>query len=217
VTAPDLAPPAYVTEIWCPAVDDGVQRLHSPMKEPGPEPEMELAMTAPEPEAGPALMTEQEAAQRLIAAGAVGIVDVTVTPPDPEPQAENSQTELAPPLDVCQPFIDAARAADPALHDMDALSVLDILHERNAAEKTREAEHEYELEYESDAEPEPEAWAGDIDECPSATAAEWLAVAPEDRCPDGFEPRVDPASISERDLYAALGMPAPEPEPEVEL
>ena len=27
----------YVTEIWCPPADDGVQRLHSPMKEPGSE------------------------------------------------------------------------------------------------------------------------------------------------------------------------------------
>lgn len=35
----------YVTEIWCPPADDGVQRLHSPMKEPGSEPE-------PEAEAG---------------------------------------------------------------------------------------------------------------------------------------------------------------------
>ena len=26
----------YVTEIWCPPVDDGIQRLHSPV--PGPEP-----------------------------------------------------------------------------------------------------------------------------------------------------------------------------------
>lgn len=32
----------YITEIWCPALDDGVQRLHSPMKEPEPEPEAEL-------------------------------------------------------------------------------------------------------------------------------------------------------------------------------
>jgi hypothetical protein len=67
----------------------------------------------------------------------------------------------------------------------------------------------------SDAEPEAEAWAGDIDECPSATAAEWLAVAPEDRHPDGFEPRVDPASISEQALYADLGLPEPEPEAEL--
>ena len=34
----ELDPPTYITHIWCPAVDDGVQRLHSPM----PEPEMEL-------------------------------------------------------------------------------------------------------------------------------------------------------------------------------
>ncbi|MGH3184708.1 MAG: hypothetical protein ACRDOE_22760 [Streptosporangiaceae bacterium] len=38
----DPEPPAYVTEIWCPAVDDGAQRLHSQMKEPEPEPEAEL-------------------------------------------------------------------------------------------------------------------------------------------------------------------------------
>lgn len=34
----------YITEIWCPPVDDGIQRLHSPMPEPEPLPE-------PEPEA----------------------------------------------------------------------------------------------------------------------------------------------------------------------
>jgi hypothetical protein len=27
----------YVTEIWCPPADDGVQRLHSHMREPEPE------------------------------------------------------------------------------------------------------------------------------------------------------------------------------------
>ena len=32
----------YITEIWCPPVDDGIQRLHSPMKEPEPEAEAEL-------------------------------------------------------------------------------------------------------------------------------------------------------------------------------
>ena len=35
----------WVTEIWCPPVDDGIQRLHSLMPEPEPLPE-------PEPEAG---------------------------------------------------------------------------------------------------------------------------------------------------------------------
>lgn len=29
----------YVTEVWCPPRDTGVQRLHSRMKEPEPEPE----------------------------------------------------------------------------------------------------------------------------------------------------------------------------------
>lgn len=32
----------YVTEIWCPAADDGRQALHSPMREPEPLPEPEL-------------------------------------------------------------------------------------------------------------------------------------------------------------------------------
>ena len=43
VVAPDdpvPAPQAYVTEIWCPAADEDVQRLHSPMKEPEPEAEL---------------------------------------------------------------------------------------------------------------------------------------------------------------------------------
>ena len=31
----------YVTEIWCPPVDNGVQRLHSHMPEPEPLPEPE--------------------------------------------------------------------------------------------------------------------------------------------------------------------------------
>jgi hypothetical protein len=31
----------YVTEVWCPPVDDGVVRMHSPMKEPQPEPQLE--------------------------------------------------------------------------------------------------------------------------------------------------------------------------------
>jgi hypothetical protein len=34
----------YVTEIWCPPADNGVQALHSHMREPEPLPE-------PEPEA----------------------------------------------------------------------------------------------------------------------------------------------------------------------
>ena len=34
----------YVTEIWCPPADDGVQRLHSPMKEPGSETEAEAGL-----------------------------------------------------------------------------------------------------------------------------------------------------------------------------
>ena len=36
--------PTYVTEIWCPPADDGVQRLHSPMKEPQSEPEAEAGL-----------------------------------------------------------------------------------------------------------------------------------------------------------------------------
>ena len=35
-------PQAYVTEIWCPVPDDGIQRMHSPMPEPEPLPEPEL-------------------------------------------------------------------------------------------------------------------------------------------------------------------------------
>jgi hypothetical protein len=31
----------YVTEVWCPPVDDGVVRMHSRMKEPQPEPQLE--------------------------------------------------------------------------------------------------------------------------------------------------------------------------------
>ena len=37
-------PRTYVTEIWCPPADDGVQRLHSPMKEPESEPEAEAGL-----------------------------------------------------------------------------------------------------------------------------------------------------------------------------
>ena len=37
---------AYVTEIWCPPPDNGIQRLHSrmPDPEPLPEPEMEVEL-----------------------------------------------------------------------------------------------------------------------------------------------------------------------------
>lgn len=34
-------PHTYVTEVWYPPVDDGVVRMHSRMKEPQPEPELE--------------------------------------------------------------------------------------------------------------------------------------------------------------------------------
>jgi hypothetical protein len=40
-------PRTYVTEIWSPKPDDGIQRLHSPMPDPEPLPESE-----PELEAG---------------------------------------------------------------------------------------------------------------------------------------------------------------------
>ncbi len=39
--AAEPEPGTYVTEVWCPPVDDGVVRMHSPMKEPQPEPELE--------------------------------------------------------------------------------------------------------------------------------------------------------------------------------
>ena len=39
-------PRTYVTEIWCPPANDGVQRLHSPMKEPQSEPEPETGLRA---------------------------------------------------------------------------------------------------------------------------------------------------------------------------
>jgi hypothetical protein len=45
-------PAAYVTEVWCPSADDGIQRLHSPIPEPEPErgpdpdPEVEAARLA---------------------------------------------------------------------------------------------------------------------------------------------------------------------------
>jgi hypothetical protein len=60
----------------------------------------------------------------------------------------------------------------------------------------------------------PEPSAAEIDNDPPATAAEWLEAGPEDRHPYGFEPRIDPASISDRGLLACLGMPDPEPEAE---
>jgi hypothetical protein len=34
-------PRTYVTQVWCPPVDDGVHSLHSRMKEPQSEPEPE--------------------------------------------------------------------------------------------------------------------------------------------------------------------------------
>ncbi len=38
----------YVTEVWCPPADNGVHRLHLPMREPEPLPE---PLPEPEPEA----------------------------------------------------------------------------------------------------------------------------------------------------------------------
>jgi len=55
----------YITEIWSPAVDDGVQRLHSPMKEP-------------EPAIGP------ETAREYVN----GLMAAALTREDPEPEAE---------------------------------------------------------------------------------------------------------------------------------
>ena len=55
-TWPDAQPDAYVTEIWCPPVDDGVHRLHVRMPDPEPlpepEPEAQLEAAVPELEAG---------------------------------------------------------------------------------------------------------------------------------------------------------------------
>ena len=48
MTAPEPAARTYITEVWCPLPDNGVQRLHSHMREPEalpeplPEPEAEL-------------------------------------------------------------------------------------------------------------------------------------------------------------------------------
>ncbi len=39
--AAEPGPRTYVTEVWCPPVDDGVVRMRSPMKETQPEPELE--------------------------------------------------------------------------------------------------------------------------------------------------------------------------------
>lgn len=39
---PDIQPDAYVTEIWYPPADDGIQRLYLPMRAPEPLPEPEL-------------------------------------------------------------------------------------------------------------------------------------------------------------------------------
>ena len=55
----------------------------------------------------------------------------------------------------------------------------------------------------------PEISAEEIDNEPPATAAEWLEAGPEDLSLDGFEPRIDPASIAE----LVLGEPEPEVEP----
>jgi hypothetical protein len=38
---PERPADAYVTEVWCPPADNGIQRLYSPMKAE-PEPEAEL-------------------------------------------------------------------------------------------------------------------------------------------------------------------------------
>ena len=38
---PELRADAYVTEVWCPPADNGIQRLYSPMKA-DPEPEAEI-------------------------------------------------------------------------------------------------------------------------------------------------------------------------------
>lgn len=39
---PDIQPDAYVTEIWNPPAEDGIQRLYQPMRAPEPLPEPEL-------------------------------------------------------------------------------------------------------------------------------------------------------------------------------
>ena len=40
----------YVTDVWGPEPDNGIQRLHSPMKEPEPEPELEAGyLPSPDP------------------------------------------------------------------------------------------------------------------------------------------------------------------------
>ena len=41
MSAPEPAARTYLTEIWCPPADNGVHRLHSPMREPEPLPEPE--------------------------------------------------------------------------------------------------------------------------------------------------------------------------------
>lgn len=47
---PDIQPDAYVTEIWNPPAEDGIQRLYQPMRtpEPLPEPELEAETSTPE-------------------------------------------------------------------------------------------------------------------------------------------------------------------------
>jgi hypothetical protein len=56
---------AYVTEIWCPESDNGIQHLHSPMPEP-------------EPFIGP------ETAREYVN----GLIDAALAREDPEPEAE---------------------------------------------------------------------------------------------------------------------------------
>jgi len=46
VSALEASARTYVTEVWCPPPDNGVQRLHSHMREPEPLPEPELECEA---------------------------------------------------------------------------------------------------------------------------------------------------------------------------
>ena len=64
--AATAGPSAYVTEIWCPPVDDGIQRLHSLMPEP-------------EPFIGP------ETAREYVN----GLMDAALAREDPEAEADN--------------------------------------------------------------------------------------------------------------------------------
>jgi hypothetical protein len=43
-TGPELQVDPYVTEIWCPPVDDGTHHLHRPMPDPEPLPETEAEL-----------------------------------------------------------------------------------------------------------------------------------------------------------------------------